>query len=422
MSFRDFRKAGHPPTLLSAFLYFDVSFMVWVILGPLGPFIGEAYHLDAAQKGLLTAVPLLGGSFFRLILGWMTERLGGRRTGLIGLSVSLIPLLIAWQFANSFPAFLALGILLGVAGASFAAALPLASGWYPPEHQGLAMGIAGAGNSGTLFATLFAPRLAQAFGWRSVFGFAMIPVAVVWVVFFFLAKDAPGEREVKRWSDYSSLLKISDTGWFCFIYSLTFGGFVGLASYLPIFFHDQYHLTRVQAGDFTTFVILFGSFLRPIGGVLADRVGGHRMLVVLLAGASLCLGAVGTLPPAWVTLLFLAAGHGNAGNGQWFRVSVIAATISRSRRHHDRNCRSSGRIRRLLAAFSSGCGEAANRQFWSGICDCCCPDAHRLSGIGVPQEYLAPDMECPSCYTSRVDNWHCCRCCGSGCHHSLTAL
>lgn len=322
MSFRDFRKAGHPPTLLSAFLYFDVSFMVWVILGPLGPFIGEAYHLDAAQKGLLTAVPLLGGSFFRLILGWMTERLGGRRTGLIGLSVSLIPLLIAWQFANSFPAFLALGILLGVAGASFAAALPLASGWYPPEHQGLAMGIAGAGNSGTLFATLFAPRLAQAFGWRSVFGFAMIPVAVVWVVFFFLAKDAPGEREVKRWSDYSSLLKISDTGWFCFIYSLTFGGFVGLASYLPIFFHDQYHLTRVQAGDFTTFVILFGSFLRPIGGVLADRVGGHRMLVVLLAGASLCLGAVGTLPPAWVTLLFLAAGMGmlGMGNGSVFQL------------------------------------------------------------------------------------------------------
>ena len=149
MSLRNFRKAGHPPTLLSAFLYFDVSFMAWVILGPLGTFIGESFQLSASQKGLLTAIPLLGGSFFRPILGWMTERYGGRATGLIGMGVTFVPLLLAWKFADSLSAFLALGLLLGVAGASFAAALPLASGWYPPEHQGLAMGIAGAGNSGT---------------------------------------------------------------------------------------------------------------------------------------------------------------------------------------------------------------------------------------------------------------------------------
>ena len=158
MSLHDFRKAGHPPTLFSAFLYFDISFMVWVVLGPLGPFIGEAYKLSATQKGFLTALPLLGGSFFRPILGWSTERFGGRRTGLIGLGITLVPLLLAWKVADSFPAFLALGLLLGIAGASFAAALPLASAWYPPEQQGLAMGIAGAGNSGSLLATLFAPR------------------------------------------------------------------------------------------------------------------------------------------------------------------------------------------------------------------------------------------------------------------------
>ena len=170
MALREFRKAGHPPTLFAAFLYFDVSFMVWVILGPLGPFIGETYHLSATQKGLLTAVPLLGGSFFRPILGWITERFGGRRTGLAGLAITLIPLLLAWRIADSFGGFLGVGLLLGVAGASFAAALPLASAWYPPEHQGLAMGIAGAGNSGSLLATLIAPRLAQILGWRNVFG------------------------------------------------------------------------------------------------------------------------------------------------------------------------------------------------------------------------------------------------------------
>ncbi|MDQ6676242.1 MAG: MFS transporter [Acidobacteriota bacterium] len=322
MSLRDFRKAGHPPTLLSAFLYFDISFMVWVILGPLGPFIGDAYHLTAAQKGLLTAVPPLGGAFFRLILGWMTERFGGRTTGLTGLAATLLPLVIAWKFADGFTGFLATGLLLGVAGASFAAALPLASGWYPPEHQGLAMGIAGAGNSGTIFATLFAPRLAQAFGWRNVFGIAIVPVAIVWIVFYFLAKDAPGTRRVKSWSDYASILKIADTGWFCFIYSLTFGGFVGLVSYLSIFFHDQYHLSKVQSGDFTSFVVIFGSFLRPVGGIMADRIGGHRMLLGLLTGVGICLGAAGTLPSAYVALGILAAGMGmlGLGNGAVFQL------------------------------------------------------------------------------------------------------
>jgi NNP family nitrate/nitrite transporter-like MFS transporter len=307
---------------LSAFLYFDVSFMAWVILGPLGPFIGEAYKLSASRKGLLTAVPLLGGSFFRPILGWMTERYGGRKTGLIGLGVTLIPLCLAWQFANSFSAFLALGLLLGISGASFAAALPLASGWYPPEHQGLAMGIAGAGNSGTLVATLFAPRLAQVFGWRSVFGTAMIPVALVWLIFFLLAKDAPVPRKIWKWSEYASLFKIADTGWFCFIYALTFGGFVGLSSYLSIFFHDQYHLTKVQSGDFTTIVVLFGSFLRPVGGVLADRIGGYRMLLSVLIAACLCLAVVATLPGAGIALTALATAMGmlGMGNGSVFQL------------------------------------------------------------------------------------------------------
>jgi MFS transporter, NNP family, nitrate/nitrite transporter len=322
MSFRDFRKAGHPPTLFSAFLYFDISFMVWVILGPLGTFIGESFKLSASQKGLLTAIPLLGGSFFRPILGWMTERYGGRTTGLIGMGVTFLPLLLAWQFADSFSAFLAVGLLLGVAGASFAAALPLASGWYPPEHQGLAMGIAGAGNSGTLLATLFAPRIAQALGWRPVFGLMMIPLALVWLCFFFLAKDAPAKRSVRKWSDYVSVLNVADTGWFCLIYSLTFGGFVGLSSYLSIFFHDQYHLTKVQSGDFTTLVVLFGSFLRPVGGLLSDRLGGHRMLLALLTITFLCLVAVATLPPAFVALSILALGMAmlGMGNGAVFQL------------------------------------------------------------------------------------------------------
>lgn len=316
MSFSSFRKAGHTPTLVSAFLYFDVSFMIWVILGPLGPFIGEALKLSATQRGFLTAVPLLGGSFFRLILGASTERFGGRRTALTGMALSFVPLLLAWQWAHSFNNFLALGVLLGISGASFAAALPLASGWYPSEHQGLAMGIAGAGNSGTLMATLFAPRIAQAYGWHTVFAIAMIPLAIVWVLFFFLAKDAQVKRRINTASDYLSVLKVGDTAWFCFLYSLTFGGFSGFASYLSIFFRDQYHVSKIMAGDLTTFVVIFGSFLRPVGGVLADKIGGYRMLLGLLAMAAVCLGLLSSLPPTSVAvalfaLLMAVLGMGN---------------------------------------------------------------------------------------------------------------
>jgi NNP family nitrate/nitrite transporter-like MFS transporter len=184
------------------------------------------------------------------------------------------------------------------------------------------MGIAGAGNSGSLLATLFAPRIAHLIGWRNVFGIVILPVILVWIAFFFLAKNAPGERKIKRWSDYTAVLSMKDTAWFCFLYSLTFGGFVGLSSYLSIFFHDQYGLTKVQAGDFTTLVILFGSFLRPVGGALADRVGGYKLLKVLLAAAAICMAGVATLPPAVFALGFLAVGMGmlGMGNGSVFQL------------------------------------------------------------------------------------------------------
>jgi NNP family nitrate/nitrite transporter-like MFS transporter len=296
--------------------------MVWVILGPLGPFVGEALKLSASQKGFLTALPLLGGSFFRLILGACTERFGGRRTALTGMLLTLVPLMLAWKFASSYSNFLELGVLLGIAGASFAAALPLASGWYPPEYQGLAMGIAGAGNSGTLLATLFAPRLAQMLGWRNVFAIAAIPVIAVWITFFLLAKDAPVARKAKTWKDYASVLRVADSAWFCFLYSLTFGGFSGFASYLSIFFRDQYHVSKVTAGDLTTVVVIFGSFLRPIGGMLADRIGGYKMLLVLFSVAVLSLGCIATLPPTAVAAVLFAVLMAmlGMGNGSVFQL------------------------------------------------------------------------------------------------------
>src|SRR5215475_6532464 len=172
MQLRAFLKSGHTPSLICAFLYFDASFMVWVLLGALANSIVPDFGLSESQRGLMLAIPLLGGSLLRLVLGLMTDHIGARRTGIIGLVLTLLPLLLGWLWVDSFPKILLVGMLLGVAGASFAAALPLASRWYPPQYQGMAMGIAGAGNSGTALATLFAPMLAAAFGWHQVFALA----------------------------------------------------------------------------------------------------------------------------------------------------------------------------------------------------------------------------------------------------------
>jgi MFS transporter, NNP family, nitrate/nitrite transporter len=321
-SIRAFLKAGHTPTLASALLYFDVSFMAWVLLGPLAPFLRDELGLSATEQGLLTAIPLLGGSLFRPIMGTLCDRIGGRRTGVIGMALTLVPLWLGWQFATTPPQFYALGFLLGIGGASFAVALPLASRWYPAEYQGLAMGIAGAGNSGTLLATLFAPRLAERFGWAATFGFAMAPLAVVFVIFALLVRDSPNRGTTPSLRDYTSVVREPDTMSLAFLYSLTFGGFVGLASFLPTFFHEQYQLSRVAAGDFATVVVLAGSFLRPVGGWLSDRLGGFRLLVCLLAGFAVCLSSVAMTSSvqAAVAALFVGMGLLGMGNGAVFQI------------------------------------------------------------------------------------------------------
>jgi MFS transporter, NNP family, nitrate/nitrite transporter len=322
MTIREFRKAGHWPTLLCAFLHFDISFMVWVLLGALANSIVPEFGLSPAEKGLLVATPILGGAFLRLVLGVLTDHIGARRTGLMGLAVTVAPLLLGWLWADSFEALLGVGLLLGVAGASFAVALPLASRWYPPQYQGLAMGIAGAGNSGTALATFFGPRLAEAIGWHGVFGMALIPILLTLVIFALFAKDSPQQPAPKPLAQYALVLRQRDTWWFCGFYAVTFGGFVGLASFLNIFFHDQYQLDRVTAGSFATLCVIAGSILRPVGGHLADQLGGIRMLMLLFAGAGVLMAAMALLPSlAWATcLLFAGMGVLGMGNGAVFQL------------------------------------------------------------------------------------------------------
>ncbi|PAU56916.1 MFS transporter [Pseudomonas indica] len=319
-----FWKAGHAPTLFAAFLYFDLSFMVWYVLGPLGVQIAADLGLTTQQRAMMVATPILAGAVLRFLMGLLADRTSPKTAGLIGQVVVITALAAAWQLGvHSYEQALLLGLFLGFAGASFAVALPLASQWYPPQHQGKAMGIAGAGNSGTVLAALFAPGLAAAFGWSNVFGLALIPLVLTLIIFASVAKNAPERPKPKALGDYLKALGDRDSWWFMFFYSVTFGGFLGLASTLPGYFHDQYAFEPVKAGYYTAACVFAGSLLRPLGGALADRIGGIRTLLMMYTLASLCIFMVGfNLPSSTAALgLFVIAMLSlGAGNGAVFQL------------------------------------------------------------------------------------------------------
>ncbi len=315
---KGFWNAGHRPTLLAAFLYFDLAFMVWVMLGPLAVQIARDLELTHAEKGMMVATPVLAGAILRIFMGVLVDHLKPKLAGAIGQVIVIVSLFFAWYLGvHSYEQTLLLGVFLGVAGASFAVALPLASRWYPPEHQGTALGIAGAGNSGTALAALIAPSLAVAYGWNNVFGLALIPLIVVFAYYLLAARDAPDCPAPKSLAEYLKVLKDGDAWWFMFFYSVTFGGFVGLASSLTIYFNIQYGLDAKTAGFFTAACVFAGSLVRPIGGNVADRVGGIKSLSLMYILAAICLGIVSIgLPSAWMALLafvgaMLALGMGN---------------------------------------------------------------------------------------------------------------
>ena len=366
MKFAEFKKAGHWPTLLAAFLYFDISFMAWVALGPLIVYIVRDMNLAVDEKFTLVAIPVLAGALLRVPMGLLADLFGAKRTGIIAQLVVIAA--TAWVCYFGLPTKLSVeifGLALGIGGASFAVALPQASRWYPPQYQGVVMGIAGAGNMGVVIDTMLAPSIAEHFGWQAVFGFLLIPMVLVFAFYAFAAKDAPGERKPVSLKAYGTLLRDPDSRWFMFFYSITFGGFVGLANALPLYFTVQYHVSGVTAGSLVSLIVAFGSGFRPVGGLIADRIGGIRSLSVLFAVVVTAYLVIAFMPEgpaaptaagwslltmpriAWMSVSVLDRRAG-ARHGQWRGVPANSAPVPPGHRPDDRAGRLRRRRRRLL--------------------------------------------------------------------------
>jgi len=297
MNLKDFKKSGHWPTLMACFLYFDFSFMTWVTLGPLIMYISKELNIPVGEKFTLVAIPILAGAILRVPMGILCDHIGAKITGSIAQLIVISGVAYAYLFGlHSYAEVELMGVILGLAGASFSVALPQASKWYPPHLQGIVMGIAGAGNVGTALDALIIPSLAEHYGWQTAIGTLLIPLVPTFLFYAFVSKEAPVARNPVTWAKYKAVLTDVDSLWFMFFYFITFGGFVGLANSLPLYFNIQYHVSGVAAGLMVAIVVSFGSFFRPIGGAVADRIGGIKTLLVLFGVVAVAYAAAAFMP------------------------------------------------------------------------------------------------------------------------------
>ena len=320
-SLRQAMKSGHPPTLFAAFLYFDFCFSVWVLNGAMGPFLTQSLHLTPLQTGKMISIPILAGALMRFPLGVLSQYIGRKNAAIVEMSLIIVAMLYGYYFVQTYTDVLLMGILLGIAGASFGVALSLGAGWFPQEHKGLAMGIAGAGNIGTVVALLLAPPVAQHYGWHAVYGWTAIVMIIPLAVMVVMAKEPPDIQHQSFRQHMAPLAQVD--GWaFSLIYVITFGGFIGLSTFLPSFYFSQFGVTKIQASYLTLLAAVMGSTIRAVGGYWADRIGGIAALAIVLlfvVGTLTLLTATPSL--ALTTVLFMACFAAlGAGNGALFQL------------------------------------------------------------------------------------------------------
>jgi MFS transporter, NNP family, nitrate/nitrite transporter len=302
---------------------FAANFWAWGLISPLAPAFAELLTLDPLQVSVLVATPVLLGSIARIPLGAMTDRFGGRAM-FVALSLVVTVPLVGLSVMQTFPALLVGGLILGLAGASFAVGIPFVNAWFPPERRGFALGVYGAGNIGTAIAGFTAPSLFEQVGAASPFlivAGVMVCTAVVVALF---ARDSPNVTRgtatmVER---MRAALRLKITLDLAALYALTFGGFVAFGVYLPTYLRTTYDLTPADAGARAAGFIVLATVARPVGGWLSDRIGAPKVLVLSLGVVALAAAVVAFAPPLLVVtgpFLAIAISLG-LGNGAVFAI------------------------------------------------------------------------------------------------------
>jgi len=311
---------GNTLQLVLATGAFAICFAVFGSVSAMMPILKKNLSLDPVQVSIALAIPVLLGSLGRIPLGMLTDRYGGRLIFSVVMASSITPALMM-GFVADYWQLIVCGFFIGIALASFSVGVGFVSGWYPPEKQGAALGVYGAGNIGQSLAAFGSPLLAAALGFR--WGFWTFGVLLLaWLAVFLLkAENAPRRARAKRFSDVIKPLSDARSWVLSLYYFLTFGGFVAMAIYLPIFLTEIFKLTPGDAGFRTAGFVVVATAMRPVGGMLADRIGGRKILLwVFPATAAM---AVFLACPMMVTFTIGALGMAAAiglGNGAVFKL------------------------------------------------------------------------------------------------------
>jgi NNP family nitrate/nitrite transporter-like MFS transporter len=304
-----------------ATMSFTLSFAAWGLVGGLAPVFAELYGLTASKTALLVAVPVLLGSLARLPMGMLTDRFGGRAVFALLLLASAAAAFVV-PSTGSYRSLLAAAFFLGMAGSSFAVGAAFVSRWTPAARQGTALGVYGLGTLGQSLAVFGGPVFAGWFGWPSVFyGIGLLLIA--WAgVFVSLARNPPQAARPAGLRAMVDVLRRSPTAWLLgAFYFLTFGGFVAFSIYLPTLLRSQFSLSPADAGFRAAGFVVLATGMRPLGGWLADRIGGAQVLSWVFGGTSLfaLLLAWPSMVPFTVGALGCAALMG-LGNGAVFKL------------------------------------------------------------------------------------------------------
>jgi MFS transporter, NNP family, nitrate/nitrite transporter len=311
---------GNKLQLVLATGAFAICFAVFGSVSAMMPILKKSLGLNPVQVSLALAVPVLLGSLGRIPLGMLTDRFGGRLIFSIVMACSIVPAFLM-GFVTAYWQLIACGFFIGIALASFSVGVGLVSGWYPPEQQGFALGVYGAGNIGQSLAAFGSPVLAAALGFK--WGFWTFGVLLmVWLALFWLkAENAPRRAPAKSFAEVLKPLRDKQSWMLSLYYFLTFGGFVAMAIYLPIFLTEIFKLTPGDAGARTAGFVVLATLMRPLGGMLADKVGGRKILLWVFPITALM--ALFLACPMMLTFTIGALGMAAAiglGNGAVFKL------------------------------------------------------------------------------------------------------
>jgi len=271
-------------------LAFTVCFAVWVMFSIIGIPIKANLGLNETQFGLLAATPILTGSLFRLPLGMLTDKIGGRIVFFVLMLSTVVPIWLI-SVATAYWHFLVLGLFVGVAGASFSVGISYVARWFPKNRQGFAMGIFGAGNAGAAVTKFVAPALVVAYGWQAVpqvYAFAMLAMAILFWIFTYTdtAHHVSSHITIKQ---QLSALKDPNVWKLCQYYSIVFGGYVALSLWMTKYYITEYGFTMQTAALMAAIFVLPSGLVRAIGGWLSDKVGAHRLTWWVMWVSWICL-------------------------------------------------------------------------------------------------------------------------------------